>query len=412
MERSDLLPCAKPVYTTRQKWLVLFALGLGAAFRVLWCEADSLWYFSAFCALLAASFAVWQWPRAKRNASAWVVLAADAALMVLLPIQARLEYMDWMIFFGLLAIPALLLLYAVLVMFPIPEKRESMVLHGLVYGAFVLPFTSVARFFGAAAAAVSGKTEDRKGRVKPVLLGLIVGLPLLAAVLALLSGADARMGKLLTGLLDGIDLGGAIGTVITVLFTAMFSYSFFYGSAYRQKTLRPLPDAVWSAATLTVIGALLLAAYALFLGLQFSYLFGGTLPEAYTYSEYARAGFSELVLVSLINFTLIGLSVRYGEARPHLRAVVWLLLAATVLLLASAALRLLLYIGAYGLTLRRILSLWLMVYLAALSALTAVRLLRARLPLVRIASFALIFYFTALYAVDWGAVAGAWNGAH
>ena len=82
-----------------------------------------------------------------------------------------------------------------------------------------------------------------------------------------------------------------------------------------------------------------------------------------------------------------------------------------MLLLASAALRVLLYVGAYGLTMRRILSLWLMAYLAALSALTAVRLVRERLPLVRIMGVALAFWFAALYAPDWYALIGGYNAA-
>ena len=83
----------------------------------------------------------------------------------------------------------------------------------------------------------------------------------------------------------------------------------------------------------------------------------------------------------------------------------------TVLLLASAALRVLLYVGAYGLTMRRILSLWLMAYLAALSVLTAVRLVRERLPLVRIMGVALAFWFAALYAPDWYALISGYNAA-
>ena len=85
---------------------------------------------------------------------------------------------------------------------------------------------------------------------------------------------------------------------------------------------------------------------------------------------------------------------------------------ATALLLASAAARLLLYIGAYGLTMMRILPLWLMVYLAALILLCGLRLWRERLPLLRIAAATLLYWYVALNLPDWSAVIELYNAAH
>lgn len=402
-------PPEQYVYGRPEQWLVLVALLFGVAFRTL-CLTKPLWAYSAFWAAYAAVFVAWNWPRARRNVTAWLVLGAAAAMMALLPYQAALDYMGWMIFLGIVSIPGLLLLHAVLVLYDIPAKREGMAALGLLYACFVLPFASIGRFFGAAHAALSG-CRGRRGALRPTLIGLAVGLPLLALVLVLLGRADARMGRLLSGLADGWDMGETFLTLAIVLCVALPFYSFFYGARHRLPQLRPLPEARWSDVTLGVAILLPLVAYAVFLGLQFSYLFGGVLPQAYTYSEYANAGFRELIAVSLLNFTLLALSVRYGARGGLLRLIEWLLLLSTVLLLASAALRVLLYVGAYGLTMRRILSLWLMAYLAALSALTAVRLVRERLPLVRIMGVALAFWFAALYAPDWYALIGGYNAA-
>lgn len=405
-------------YTAPERWLLLGAIAIGVAFRLMWTvwTVDARWLYSGFWAVYLAVFLVWQRERIRRNRFAWLVLIPAVLLMALLPLgtdrYAGLEEAALLMLPLFAAIPLLLMLHAVLVVFDVPVRREGMAVLGVVKGFFVLPFTSIGRFFGAIGSLLAGTDDAQRRRGKQLLLGLAVGIPLLIAVLALLSGADARMDALLSDLFRTLDIGACIRTLLVVLATAMLFYSFLHGGRYAPPTLRPLPDAVWSAATLGVIETLLLIAYALFLGLQFSYLFGGTLPEAYTYSEYARAGFGELIAVSLINFTLLALSVRYGTRSPLLRLTEWLLLVSTALLLASAILRLSMYIGAYGLTLLRILAMWLMLFLVGLTALTAVRLVRTRLPLTRIAAVAFLYWYAALYVPNWQALIQSYNALH
>lgn len=49
--------------------------------------------------------------------------------------------------------------------------------------------------------------------------------------------------------------------------------------------------------------------YAIFCFIQISYLFTKmTLPEGFTYAEYARQGFFELMIVTFINFAIILIS--------------------------------------------------------------------------------------------------------
>jgi hypothetical protein len=94
--------------------------------------------------------------------------------------------------------------------------------------------------------------------------------------------------------------------------------------------------------------------FALFVGLQFAYLFGArdTLAAAgLTYSDYARRGFFELVAAAALAGGLIAALDRAIE--PRARWFVGLALALvslTAIVLASAALRLRLYQEAYGWT--------------------------------------------------------------
>jgi hypothetical protein len=105
------------------------------------------------------------------------------------------------------------------------------------------------------------------------------------------------------------------------------------------------------AATILVVVDLL---FAVFVGLQLAYLFGGrdTLAMAgMTYSDYARRGFFELVLVAgLAGFLVVVLDLAVaGRTRAQLGAA-GLLLALTAAVLVSAFLRLRLYQEAYGWT--------------------------------------------------------------
>jgi len=113
---------------------------------------------------------------------------------------------------------------------------------------------------------------------------------------------------------------------------------------------------------LLTILVLINAIYAVFSFVQFAYLFGGNsfvMPSSFTYSEYARRGFAELVVVSIINFALLvfGITFVRKESRRFFIAVkslLTMLVIATFVILASAFYRMVVYENAYGFTYLRI----------------------------------------------------------
>jgi len=57
--------------------------------------------------------------------------------------------------------------------------------------------------------------------------------------------------------------------------------------------------------------------YAFFIAIQFSYLFGSLrygLPQNFTYAQYARKGFFELVAVTLINLIILLGAMNFTKA--------------------------------------------------------------------------------------------------
>ena len=138
-------------------------------------------------------------------------------------------------------------------------------------------------------------------------------------------------------------------------------------------------------ATSITIAGLLTIVYLLFSGIQIFGLFLGRLqlPEEYTYSEYAREGFFQLLAVAVLNLVLVLAFLHYTRESRALRGVLAVMSACTYIMIASSAVRILMYIDAYKLTFSRIMVLWTLGLLAVLFAGVMIRIFRNGFPLFR-----------------------------
>ena len=142
---------------------------------------------------------------------------------------------------------------------------------------------------------------------------------------------------------------------------------------------------------LITIISLLNIVYTVFSVIQFTYLFRGesfVLPSSYTYAEYARRGFFELVAVSVINFIIILIAVsfiRKENRRVHLasKVLLSLLVGLTFILLISAFYRMLIYEQAYGFTYLRIFVQALMVLLFFLFIINIIYIWYMKMPIIK-----------------------------
>ena len=124
--------------------------------------------------------------------------------------------------------------------------------------------------------------------------------------------------------------------------------------------------------TVTVLVAVL---YVVFCGIQIIYLFGGggELPEGVTYAEYARQGFFQLLLVCILNL---------GTVLVMEADIVWTVISVcTMIMTASSAWRMILYIRAYQLTFLRVVVLTVLAVIAFLMAGTICYIWNRRFPL-------------------------------
>ncbi|HEX7089141.1 MAG TPA: DUF4173 domain-containing protein [Longimicrobiales bacterium] len=192
--------------------------------------------------------------------------------------------------------------------------------------------------------------------------GVVLALPLLLVFGGLFIAADAVFAELVVDFLR-IDLERLASHLVLVGFFGSVAAGYAYG--FVTGTRLPVPRSLaarrpWLGLTEVGIALGLLAAlFAVFVAVQFRYLFGGAalvgVTPGLTYAEYARRGFFELVVVvALMLPVLLAADWLLRRERPRDDAVFRTLAAVQLVLLvavmASALQRMRLYLDAYGLT--------------------------------------------------------------
>ena len=253
---------------------------------------------------------------------------------------------------------------------------------------FLLVFASIGELYRpfADAGNYSKRREGKKNKtVWYVVLGTILAVPLLAIVIALLASADAVFRQVTNTLLEGIRFGNIFNVLFRVAFLFMASYQL---TAFLCK--RSLNESVKDyrrgepVLAITVNG-LLTVIYLLFSCIQIVYLFLGKmqLPEGYTYAAYAREGFFQLLAVGILNLIIVLVSMSFFRDSKVLKAVLTIMSLCTFIMIASSALRMVIYIQYYYLTFLRILVLWGLALLFALFVGIVISIYSEKFPLFR-----------------------------
>lgn len=223
----------------------------------------------------------------------------------------------------------------------------------------------------------------------PFILGVALSLLLLTMVLPLLLTADSGAFAVLVGglttawrnlMLHNAELATKL---ILAIPTASYLFGLIAGCVHGAKKqdgrlkatesslailrILPLP-------TVLIVMGMLTTVYLLFISSQLPYFFSafaGELPSHYiTYAEFARRGFFELCAIAVINLAVLtigNLSSQTLRSRSFaLRLQNILLSVLTLLLIATAFSKMLLYVDAFGLTMPRLLPLIFMLLLSVI----------------------------------------------
>ena len=386
---SNALPTGGPVKCAQKrgiegesmgKYRLLLVLTLGFCLLLV----DGFLWHGPCAGLTAAVFAwyalllAWMGPkRLFEKMSGRVLLLSNLFLALTMALGSNWYFRFW----NLLALLALIPVHAMAGLAARPwwdprmvGERFKLLLQGLFGNLW-------ACFAAAIPEGRKAKKKERDGRALTVVLGICGAVALVSFLIPILASADALFAASLERLnwwsllfrLQISDLGGVLQRLFWALVFTPFVFSLLYAMAH-PKLLCPAEekkgfqaDALGFVLALAAVDGLYLA----FLGVQSAGLFGG--PEyveslGVSYADWARSGFFQMVGVTVVNLSLtlaaLGLSRREGRAWSALRVLCALLAGESLVLLASAAWKMTLYVAAYGLSFKRLMTYWGMAMMA------------------------------------------------
>ncbi len=244
------------------------------------------------------------------------------------------------------------------------------------------------------------KSEDQTGRKRglrtslSILRGLLIAFPIVLVFAGMLAEADPIFEDALSNFLDFFNIENLgeyifrafLISIIAYLVLGVYLHAFYKDHDQSLSSNRPQ----WLPAFLGITEAVIVLVsvnllFLAFVGVQFQYFFGGQENislAGYTYAEYARRGFGELVAVAVFSLLLfMGLSFitkKEGKSAHRVFSILGVVLFALVaVILVSSFQRLLLYEQAYGFTRMRtythVFIIWLGALLLAVSLLELFR---------------------------------------
>jgi len=238
----------------------------------------------------------------------------------------------------------------------------------------------------------------RASRVWPVVRGILIALPILAIFASLLASADVVFSQRLDEFIELFNLENLPEYIFRLVYILVFAYAIagiYLHAAMQSKDEKlvgeekpVVPSFLGFTEAAIVLGSVTIL-FAIFVFIQFQYFFGGQTNiqiDGYTYSEYARRGFGELVTVAFFSLLLIlsasGVTRRETVTQRRVFSGLGIGIVALVLvMLVSAFQRLVLYEAAYGFsrlrTYTHVFIIWLALLLVAVVVLEILQRERA-----------------------------------
>lgn len=248
----------------------------------------------------------------------------------------------------------------------------------MTVGEICTPFYDAAWYF-------KNKLGKKNSKYLYLIIGVAITIPIFVVVFVLLTSADAVFRDWASHLVADIDGWDLYMMVLMFLFMTFGSYCMV---AYLSK--KDIKEEVTDSRKLEPligipVASVLSLLYLVFSGIQIVYLFMGNmqLPEGYTYAEYAREGFFQLLAVSIINLVIVLIGLCYFKPSKVLKVVLTIMSLCTFIMIASSAMRMVIYIQYYYLTFLRIFVLWSLAVLTLIFAGVIAYIVKKSFPLFR-----------------------------
>ncbi|OIK15015.1 hypothetical protein BIV60_10820 [Bacillus sp. MUM 116] len=311
-----------------------------------------------------------------------------------------------------LIIPVLVLLHLVLITSAKKLQWNQWIFISYLFSRLLAAMRYIVSFIEVLSKGIKvGKDESKFLVWKKIFIGILLSLPVLFVVMNLLITADSQFSRIIGGFpqwFNQLDAAIIMRIIITLIYTFAF-FGFMQVLFHKQiKAIKqhiniqtPQMDAV---ITITVL-VLMNVVYLLFAVVQFKYLFSGTLKGEFTYAEYARKGFFELLFVSLINLSITIIVVNFVNRTTKVTKLLTQLLLTILILssgvmLLSASMRLSIYEEAYGFSFIRVLSHSFMIFLAVIFVYTLIKIWIEKLSLFHFYFITALVYYSAINIID------------
>lgn len=238
------------------------------------------------------------------------------------------------------------------------------------------PFRFIYRSIGIVSNLFLGLSKNRNEKTfSQIVKGVLMALPVLFIFILLFSSADLIFQKYIFNIFT-FDIEPEfmfrciLATVATVMYIGAYDYFF------REKNERPNDESSVNCQVVKNIeGYIFLGSvnvlFFVFILIQFMYLFGGEsimVSQGFTYAEYARRGFFELLAVAVISFVLLLTTEKciVKKEKNHsngFKIISSILVAQVFFIVFSSCFRLSLYINSYGFTVARLYAYSFMIFL-------------------------------------------------
>jgi hypothetical protein len=253
--------------------------------------------------------------------------------------------------------------------------------------------------------------QPAKTNIWPVVRGIVIALPVVAIFASLLASADVVFGRHLEDLINWFRLDNLPELIFRFVYIIVIGYGLagvvLHAAALSTDEKLPsegkplIPPFLGYVEAAIVLGSVV-ALFTAFVVIQFQYFFGGSMNihiDGYTYAEYARRGFGELVTAAffalIMLLTLSGITKRETKIQRSIFSGLGVALVALLLvMLFSAFKRLGLYEEVYGFsrlrTYTHVFLIWIGLLLIVTIALEVLRMERMFTLAMLVASFGFV----------------------
>lgn len=229
------------------------------------------------------------------------------------------------------------------------------------------------------------KLDKKNSKYLYMLIGVGIMIPVVFVIFLLLSSADVVFRDFGNRLMAGLNIGDLFLIVLMLGCVFLASYCILTFLCKRSLKEEVGDTRKWESLIAIPVVAVLSMMYLIFSGIQIVYLFAGNmqLPEGYTYAEYAREGFFQLLAVSIINLVIVLAGLYLFKSSKALKTLLAIMSMCTFIMIVSSALRMTIYIQYYYLTFLRIFVLWSLAVLFLIFVGVVIYIMKKDFPLFR-----------------------------